>query len=134
MVFPLLSNLFSTACLMVPKCFIGIYSGLRRCFTVNGIFKLLETIPADEVTPCVAVEALKLILTLESSPNATSQPHQVCSVLFVVTNILYWLCLSQGFFWAPSGRLWEAPGLRWAEILSKFFEFLGKNLVFSCFK
>lgn len=53
-----------------------IIAGLRRCFTVNGIFKLLETIPADEVTPCVAVEALKLILTLESSPNASSQPHQ----------------------------------------------------------
>jgi len=50
-----------------------IIAGLRRCFTVNGIFKLLETIPVDEVTPSVAVEALKLILTLESSPHSGNQ-------------------------------------------------------------
>ena len=31
-----------------------------------------------------------------------------------------------GFFWAPSGRLWEAPGLRWAEFLCKNFEFWGE--------
>lgn len=46
-----------------------IIAGLRRCFTVSGIFRLLETIPAEEVTPSVAVEALKLIITLESSAN-----------------------------------------------------------------
>ena len=31
--------------------------------------------------------------------------------------------LVQGFLGATSGRLGEAPGLRWAEFLSKFFEF-----------
>ena len=37
-----------------------------------------------------------------------------------------------GFFWAPSVRFWEAPGLRWAEFLCKIFDlsFLGENLVF----
>jgi len=49
-----------------------IIAGLRRCFTVSGIFRLLETIPAEEVTPSVAVEALKLILTLESSSSSSS--------------------------------------------------------------
>ena len=35
------------------------------------------------------------------------------------------------FFWAPSGRLWEAPGLRWAEFLRKIFEFFrGKSSFF----
>ena len=34
--------------------------------------------------------------------------------------------ISPGFFGGePSGRLWEAPSLRWAEFLSKIFEFFG---------
>ena len=35
------------------------------------------------------------------------------------------LPLTQGFFWAPSGRIWEAPSLQLAEFLSKNFEFFG---------
>jgi len=53
-----------------------IIAGLRRCFTVNGIFKLLETIPVEEVTPSVAVEALKLILTLDVAPPTGQQQQQ----------------------------------------------------------
>ena len=45
-----------------------IIAGLKRCFTVNGVFRLLETIPAEEVTPSVAIEALKLILAFKSDP------------------------------------------------------------------
>jgi len=53
-----------------------IISGLRRCFTVAGIFRLLETIPAGEVTPSVAVEALKLILTLETGSVAPTPSYR----------------------------------------------------------
>ena len=39
------------------------------------------------------------------------------------------------FLGAPSGRLWEAPGLRWAEFLCKNFEFFrGKSSFFPCFE
>ena len=63
-----------------------IIAGLRRCFTVNGIFKLLETIPAEEVTPSVAVEALKLILTLDVAPP-TGQQQQGSTDLLICQSI-----------------------------------------------
>lgn len=42
-------------------------AGFSRCFSVNGIFKLLESIPLAEVTPPVAVYALNKVLDLENS-------------------------------------------------------------------
>ena len=51
-----------------------IIAGLRRCFSVGGLFRLLETIPAEEVTPAVAVAALKLIVNLDSHPFSTTIP------------------------------------------------------------
>ena len=39
-----------------------IVAGFNRCFTVAGIFRLLETIPAEEVTPPVAVHAINRII------------------------------------------------------------------------
>ena len=51
-----------------------IIAGLRRCFSVGGLFKLLETIPAEEVTPAVAVAALKLIVNLDNHPFSTTIP------------------------------------------------------------
>lgn len=60
--------------------------GFNRCFSVHGIFKLLETIPAEEVTPPVAIHALKKIIDLEnhvtfrnpgtSPPNVVVEPKQ----------------------------------------------------------
>ena len=46
-----------------------ILSGFNRCFTASGIFRLLETIPADEVTPAVAVHALNRIIDFEKVSN-----------------------------------------------------------------
>lgn len=46
-----------------------IIAGFNRCFTVGGMFRLLETIPADEVTPPVAIHAIKRIMNLESVPS-----------------------------------------------------------------
>ena len=51
-----------------------IIAGLRRCFSVGGLFRLLETIPAEEVTPAVAVAALKLIINLDNHPFSTTIP------------------------------------------------------------
>jgi hypothetical protein len=42
-----------------------ILAGFNRCLTSNGIFRLLETIPADEVTPPVAIHALNRIINFE---------------------------------------------------------------------
>lgn len=42
-----------------------ILAGFNRCFTASGIFRLLETIPAEEVTPPVAIHALNKIINFE---------------------------------------------------------------------
>lgn len=39
----------------------------NKCYTARGIFAILETIPANEVTPYVALQALKRIVTLENN-------------------------------------------------------------------
>lgn len=44
-----------------------IMAGFDRCCTVNGILRLLETIPAEEVTPPVAIHVLKRIINLEEN-------------------------------------------------------------------
>ena len=44
-----------------------VMAGFDRCFSTVGVFKLLETIPAEEVTPPVAVHALRTIISLENS-------------------------------------------------------------------
>ena len=44
-----------------------ILAGFNRCFTAGGIFRLLETIPADEVTPAVAIHALNRIINFDKS-------------------------------------------------------------------
>ena len=41
---------------------------------MGGLFRLLETIPAEEVTPDVAVAALKLIINLDNHPFSTTIP------------------------------------------------------------
>merc|ERR1719351_616598 len=57
-----------------------IIAGLRRCFSVGGLFRLLETIPAEEVTPTVAVAALKLIVNLDNHPFSTTIPFHRGSI------------------------------------------------------
>lgn len=42
-------------------------AGFDRCYTAKGVFKLLELIPAEEVTPEVALQALKAIFRLENN-------------------------------------------------------------------
>ncbi len=42
-----------------------ILAGFNRCFTASGIFRLLGTIPAEEVTPPVAIHALNKIIYFE---------------------------------------------------------------------
>ncbi|XP_069681423.1 FAST kinase domain-containing protein 3, mitochondrial isoform X1 [Periplaneta americana] len=44
-----------------------IINGLSRCFTAKGVFLLLDTIPDDEVTPLVAIHALRKIIELENN-------------------------------------------------------------------
>lgn len=44
-----------------------IIDGFNRCFTASSIFRLLETIPRAEVTPCVAAHALRKIIDLENN-------------------------------------------------------------------
>lgn len=39
----------------------------EKCYTARGIFAILETIPANEVTPFVALQALRKIVTLENN-------------------------------------------------------------------
>jgi hypothetical protein len=46
-----------------------ILSGFNRCLTSSGVFRLLETIPAEEVTPAVAVHALNRIIDFEKAAS-----------------------------------------------------------------
>ena len=57
-----------------------VIAGLRRCFSVGGLFRLLETVPAEEVTPTVAVAALKLIVNLDNHPFSTTIPFHRQSI------------------------------------------------------
>jgi hypothetical protein len=55
-----------------------IIDGFNRCFTSSSIFRLLETIPREEVTPLVAIHALRKIIDLENNfeyrnPGATRE-------------------------------------------------------------
>lgn len=40
-----------------------------KCYSARGIFAILETIPANEVTPSVALQALRKIVTLENNKS-----------------------------------------------------------------
>ncbi len=52
-----------------------VFAGFNRCFSVHGVFRLLETMPAEEVTPAVAVHVLKKIIDLENNlPSLRLQP------------------------------------------------------------
>lgn len=42
-------------------------AGFERCYSAKGVFKLLELIPAEEVSPEVALQALKSIFRLENN-------------------------------------------------------------------
>lgn len=44
-----------------------IIDGFNRCYSPKGIFALLDLIPSDEVTPYVALQALKKIIILENN-------------------------------------------------------------------
>ena len=44
-----------------------IMEGFNRIVTVTGLFKVLEAIPAQEVTPTVAVHCLKRIIYLNNN-------------------------------------------------------------------
>jgi len=44
-----------------------IIDGFNRCFNSSSIFRLLETIPRQEVTPLVAAHALRKIIDLENN-------------------------------------------------------------------
>ncbi|KAJ8881408.1 hypothetical protein PR048_017889 [Dryococelus australis] len=41
--------------------------GFSRCYSPKGVYLLLETIPAEEVTPAVAIQAIKKIIELENN-------------------------------------------------------------------
>ena len=41
--------------------------GFNRIVSVSGLFKLLETLPAQKVTPTVAVHCLKRIIHLNNT-------------------------------------------------------------------
>ena len=41
--------------------------GFNRIVSVSGLFKLLETVPAQKVTPTVAVHCLKRIIHLNNT-------------------------------------------------------------------
>ncbi|XP_063221138.1 FAST kinase domain-containing protein 3, mitochondrial-like [Bacillus rossius redtenbacheri] len=43
--------------------------GFKRCYSPKGVYLLLETIPAEEVTPTVAVQAMKKIIELENNKH-----------------------------------------------------------------
>jgi len=47
-----------------------IIDGFSRCFSSSTVFRLLETIPRQEVTPRVAVHALRKIIDLENTVSA----------------------------------------------------------------
>ena len=47
-----------------------IISGFNRCYNSSSIFRLLETIPINEVTPPVAAKAYKKIVELENNLEA----------------------------------------------------------------
>ena len=53
-----------------------IVAGFNRVITVSGIFRLLETIPAEEVTPPVAIHALKRIIDLENNLNLRNSSYR----------------------------------------------------------
>merc|ERR1719234_1983992 len=53
-----------------------VIGGFNRCINASSIFRLLETIPPDEVTPPVAAHALRKITELESGGgNPVPQPE-----------------------------------------------------------
>lgn len=49
-------------------------AGINRCITTSGLFRLLETIPANEVSPPVAIHALKKIIELENNALFRNAP------------------------------------------------------------
>lgn len=49
----------------------------NKCYSARGIFAILETIPASEVTPYVALQALKRIVTLENNKAIRNAPLNV---------------------------------------------------------
>lgn len=42
-----------------------VIAGFNRCFAASEIFRLLETIPREEVTPVVAIHALRSAVVTE---------------------------------------------------------------------
>merc|ERR1719148_399815 len=42
--------------------------GFGRCSSSSAVYRLLETIPREEVTPPVAAHALRMIIELEEGP------------------------------------------------------------------
>lgn len=46
----------------------------NKCYSARGIFAILETIPTNEVTPIVALQALKRIVTLENNKAVRNAP------------------------------------------------------------
>lgn len=70
-----------------------ILSGFNRCFTASGIFRLLETIPAEEVTPPVAIHALNRIINFEKVAklqNASILPGHDKTDLMLVFSLSCW--------------------------------------------
>lgn len=53
-----------------------IIDGFSRCYNSSSIFRLLETIPQDEVTPPVAAYALRKIIDLESDNTIVTSKHR----------------------------------------------------------
>jgi len=77
-----------------------IISGFNRCYNSSSIFRLLETIPSNEVTPAVANQAYKKIVELENrNPNMagkgrSDQPHSFFRSAFI-SSLLDIMCNSK---------------------------------------
>uniref|UniRef100_A0A1B6D3C2 RAP domain-containing protein n=1 Tax=Clastoptera arizonana TaxID=38151 RepID=A0A1B6D3C2_9HEMI len=67
------SSLYDGFPLVNDKETIEIIEGFNRCYTSRGIFALLETMPSNEVTPYVALQALQKIITLENNKQFRNQ-------------------------------------------------------------
>ena len=60
-----------------------IMEGFNRIVSVSGLFKLLETVPAQKVTPTVAVHCLKRIIHLNNTRRRNNFEIDVSLYLFL---------------------------------------------------
>ena len=67
----------SVPIIFVDKAMSDLMENMNLFVSVDSLFKFLETIPAEEVTPPVAIHALKRIIHLNHLSNSANQSHQI---------------------------------------------------------